>query len=308
MRTLDLLRDSMFGRVVYYASGRRLFQHPEDRPDFILPPRYAVHLSTSGSLTNRSAGPAQSDRPLKSEPYSEDKKTSKGAEFDGGIVKSAEKSGFHMPHRESTMAQEVLHVHPRDEEKADLAAMEEEEKRVYENPDIVDWYSPDDPECPESVSGRFLDPLRSLSVAPQWSFVKRCYVTFQIGLLTFAIYVGSSIYAPGIPDLAQKFGISTVAGSLGITMFVLGYAIGPVSAPRPYFDRRSNTQHADDSRTHYRTPAIRQSTGVCGHAAHLRTHPDPNCVIEEPWRPATVTVHRWFRWLPPSRLWRSQPR
>lgn len=62
----------------------------------------------------------------------------------------------------------------------------------------------------------------------QWSRSKRTFVTFEICLLTFSIYVGSSIFAPGIADISEKFGISPVAGSLGVTMFVLGYGIGPM--------------------------------------------------------------------------------
>ena len=43
------------------------------------------------------------------------------------------------------------------------------------------------------------------------------------------MYMGSSIYGPGVGDLSEKFGISQVAASLGITVFVMGYAVGPVS-------------------------------------------------------------------------------
>ena len=69
----------------------------------------------------------------------------------------------------------------------------------------------------------------SLTCVLQWSLAKRCWVTFQITWLTFSIYIAPSIWAPGIPDLSEKLGISYVAGDLGITMFVLGYACGPVS-------------------------------------------------------------------------------
>jgi DHA1 family multidrug resistance protein-like MFS transporter len=47
-----------------------------------------------------------------------------------------------------------------------------------------------------------------------------------IWLLTFAIYVGSAIYTPGIPGVAKQFGVSNVAATLGLTLFVLGYGIG----------------------------------------------------------------------------------
>lgn len=62
----------------------------------------------------------------------------------------------------------------------------------------------------------------------QWSFAKRCFVTFDICFLTFSIYIGSAIYSPGTALIAQQFGISDVAATLGLSLFVLGYGIGPM--------------------------------------------------------------------------------
>ncbi len=62
----------------------------------------------------------------------------------------------------------------------------------------------------------------------QWSLWKKCFVTFDICLLTFSIYIGSAIYAPGIEDVSIKFGVSPVAATLGLTIFVIGYGIGPM--------------------------------------------------------------------------------
>lgn len=53
-------------------------------------------------------------------------------------------------------------------------------------------------------------------------------MTFEICLLTFSIYIGSAIYAPGIDVLSSQFGISSIAGTLGLTLFVVGYGIGPM--------------------------------------------------------------------------------
>ncbi|EIN09355.1 MFS general substrate transporter [Punctularia strigosozonata HHB-11173 SS5] len=94
------------------------------------------------------------------------------------------------------------------------AELKDEEKEKWEDPKwlrTVDWYGPDDPECPRN-----------------WSFAKKCFVTFDICLITFAIYIGSAIYSPGILFVAEEFNVSPVAATLGITMFVLGYGIGPM--------------------------------------------------------------------------------
>jgi MFS transporter, DHA1 family, multidrug resistance protein len=53
-------------------------------------------------------------------------------------------------------------------------------------------------------------------------------VTFEICFLTFSVYIGSAIYSAGIEDVTRVFGVSQVAATLGLTLFVAGYAIGPM--------------------------------------------------------------------------------
>ncbi|KAI8241169.1 Caffeine resistance protein 5 [Colletotrichum sp. SAR 10_96] len=61
-----------------------------------------------------------------------------------------------------------------------------------------------------------------------WSLTKKTFATFQICLLTIAIYIGSAIYAAGVRDISRVFGVSPVAGILGLTLFVAGYGLGPM--------------------------------------------------------------------------------
>lgn len=76
---------------------------------------------------------------------------------------------------------------------------------------IVDWWGPDDPENPRN-----------------WSRFKRCWVTFCICFLTFSVYIGSAIYSAGITGVTREFGVSQTAALLGLSLFVLGYALGPM--------------------------------------------------------------------------------
>ncbi|KAF5676591.1 MFS DHA1 multidrug resistance [Fusarium heterosporum] len=76
---------------------------------------------------------------------------------------------------------------------------------------VVDWYGPDDPENPRN-----------------WSRMKRFFVTFEICLLTFSVYIGSAIYSAGLQSVMQEFGVSQVAATLGLTVFVAGYGLGPM--------------------------------------------------------------------------------
>lgn len=61
-----------------------------------------------------------------------------------------------------------------------------------------------------------------------WSRGKKFFVTFEICLLTFSIYIGSAIYSAGIEDVVKVFGVSKVAATLGLTLFVAGYGLGPM--------------------------------------------------------------------------------
>lgn len=57
---------------------------------------------------------------------------------------------------------------------------------------------------------------------------KKCWFTGTIMLLTTSIYMGSSIWAPAIEQGAGYFHVGLVASTLGISLFVLGYATGPL--------------------------------------------------------------------------------
>lgn len=61
-----------------------------------------------------------------------------------------------------------------------------------------------------------------------WSTPKKVFVTFQICLLTTSVYIGSAIYTAGILGIQQHFKVGEVKALLGLTLFVLGYALGPM--------------------------------------------------------------------------------
>ncbi|KAJ9123137.1 hypothetical protein QFC22_001330 [Naganishia vaughanmartiniae] len=80
-----------------------------------------------------------------------------------------------------------------------------------EDPDLVDWYGPDDPANPMN-----------------WSPGKKAWVTGMICLITTSVYSGSSVYSPGIPEAMQYFGVAQVPATLGLSLFVVGYGLGPL--------------------------------------------------------------------------------
>ncbi|KAJ7498102.1 major facilitator superfamily domain-containing protein [Mycena galericulata] len=78
------------------------------------------------------------------------------------------------------------------------------------DPYLIDWEE-DDPDDPRN-----------------WSFKKRAFVALSISLLTFSVYIGSAIYTSSIPGLMAEFHVSLTLATLGLTLYVLGYGIGPM--------------------------------------------------------------------------------
>ncbi|KAF9065029.1 major facilitator superfamily domain-containing protein [Rhodocollybia butyracea] len=90
-------------------------------------------------------------------------------------------------------------------------ANELDEKLSLDDPNIVGWYGDDDPDNPRN-----------------WSSAKRAFVAFSISLMTFTMYIGSAIYTPSIPGIMEEFNVSLTHATLGLTLYVLGYGIGPM--------------------------------------------------------------------------------
>lgn len=57
---------------------------------------------------------------------------------------------------------------------------------------------------------------------------KKFFVTFEICLLTFSVYIGSAIFSAGTTSVQQEFGVGQVAATLGLSLFVAGYGLGPM--------------------------------------------------------------------------------
>ncbi|KAJ7128070.1 major facilitator superfamily domain-containing protein [Mycena filopes] len=86
----------------------------------------------------------------------------------------------------------------------------EKPKEEVPDPWLVDWEE-NDPDNPRN-----------------WSFRKRAFVAFSISLLTFSVYIGSAIYTSSIPGLVAEYNISLTRATLGLTLYVLAYGVGPM--------------------------------------------------------------------------------
>ena len=68
------------------------------------------------------------------------------------------------------------------------------------------------------------DPLH----AQNWPMKKKLGVAIVLGYFTFCAAFGSSIFSAAIASVAYKFNLSQEVGILGVSLYVLGFATGPI--------------------------------------------------------------------------------
>jgi MFS family permease len=76
---------------------------------------------------------------------------------------------------------------------------------------IADWDGPNDPANPKT-----------------WSMGLRVYHTLLPALYGFSVSIGTSLYSPGVFDVQAEFEVSEYVALLGLSLFALGLALGPV--------------------------------------------------------------------------------
>lgn len=84
-------------------------------------------------------------------------------------------------------------------------------KRTRDGAILVDWYYSDDPENPHN-----------------WSNGKRLGITLIICFYTFVVYTTSAIYVSSEEGVQRAFGVSSIKSTLGLSLYVLGYGVGPL--------------------------------------------------------------------------------
>ncbi|GAA6005794.1 hypothetical protein JCM11491_004013 [Sporobolomyces phaffii] len=199
---LDLVRDSVFGNLVNYASGGRYLPYEDQKPGYVVPARYLAPQTQSGLPTSRTISQA----PTAASSVASPPETLVNA---NGICKELAKEDEAADSEKKRLdeveaAKNETTLSDRDVEKGGLP------------PAIADY--------PYLVTFEENDQDRPLN----WSMRKRTFVGFLIGLLTFGVYVGSAIYTPSIPGLMERFGASQVLATSGLTLFVTFYGIGPM--------------------------------------------------------------------------------
>ncbi|KAH8815498.1 putative MFS multidrug transporter [Xylogone sp. PMI_703] len=75
---------------------------------------------------------------------------------------------------------------------------------------VVGWYGPDDPENPKN-----------------FSTTKKWVITWCYALVSLCVTFASSIFSTNIVVTANRFNVSTEVTTLGVSLFILGFGVGP---------------------------------------------------------------------------------
>jgi DHA1 family multidrug resistance protein-like MFS transporter len=84
------------------------------------------------------------------------------------------------------------------------------EKENQKDPHLVEW-DHDDQENPFN-----------------WPQRRRWVYTVLLGLVTFVVTFASSVFSAATEVIAEQFGVSDEVSTLGTSLFVLGFAFGPI--------------------------------------------------------------------------------
>ena len=104
----------------------------------------------------------------------------------------------------------------KDLEKGD-AEGEKKKQESAKDPNLIVWDGPNDPENPMN-----------------WPASKKWIVTIAFGVMTFCVTFASSVFSNATIPTSIEFGVSTEVTTLGTSLFVLGFAVGPlVGQPSP---------------------------------------------------------------------------
>ncbi|KAI9713845.1 MAG: hypothetical protein M1820_000575 [Bogoriella megaspora] len=191
----ELLRDTAFGQTVRFLSRRKFFKYPEEEdPNFW---KYYVNEELSGHLAHHGhAGPHGDDSDTEDRP----------AAGLGGVRTRDAEAKFEKDDPQSGDSSRTRVQDGGYNRASGVKIDPEKGKDIH----LVTW-TPNDVQNPQN-----------------WSLLKKVFVTAEICLLTFSVYIGSAIYTAGLMDVEQRFHVSQVAADLGLTLFVAGYGVGPM--------------------------------------------------------------------------------
>jgi len=98
-----------------------------------------------------------------------------------------------------------------DLEKGQSQASNDSDEKDEKDPNLVEWDGADDPGNPQN-----------------WPFMKKALATGALSCCTLCITFASSVFSTATIPTAMEFGVSEEVMILGTSLFVLGFAVGPM--------------------------------------------------------------------------------
>lgn len=232
----DIIRDAAIGQVIRWVTGNRYLKYPEEKDDFKLPEPWVQLMNgvpiTSANTSTSDASTAAEDKETGGILRSPSNGSSHGSTARGQSPQPSrapkdEEQATESGRRRSSAQQSVSHEHAQHSELGDMTRQRHDEDEEHELEKVksipivpqttkdgailVDWYYTDDPDNPYN-----------------WSRNKRLLINVLICLYTFVVYTTSAIYTTSEGGIMQRFGVSEIKATLGLSIYVLGYGIGPL--------------------------------------------------------------------------------
>ena len=225
---MDAIQDAPVGQFINWVSKGKYFRFPEDDPNFKIPWEQAsvnekekeieATEGVNGSgLTSTNTSPGNISR-APSNSYVKREDIEAGALSTIPTSHSSARGEFGVvTTRTRTREQTTPYSVERFEVEQDEAIERQQgssiiaPQRTADGIILVDWYTTDDPANPQN-----------------WGSWKKVWIAFVIFMYTFAVYSASAIYTSAEDQVMAKFGVGQAKASLGLSMYVIGYGIGPM--------------------------------------------------------------------------------
>ena len=194
----SLVREAPLGQLIRYLTKNKYFQYPEEKPGFELPEAWIqvmqeLDAPNSEKVTESNTEPSSESK--EQEVQTEQPTSGQGSET------ISEKSTLDGDTEANAGAENLEQV----------KSIPITPKKTKDGAILVDWYYSDDAENPHA-----------------WSNSKRAGVVTIICLYTFVVYTTSAIYTSSETGIMEQFGVGEVVVTLGLSLYVLGYGVGPL--------------------------------------------------------------------------------
>lgn len=220
----SLIRESAFGQFMRLISGKRIFKYPEEIDPTPWIEKYGPEATAKDRQRPRSP-PSDDD---KNDEKDEDEKDDPEFKFTGPYAKDTAPAPYVPRGPESAQRQQRQYQSDASRHNSGSTSRtrvgSEDESEKGKNSKSKNGDEEEKGKDYTLVEFDENDPENPMN----WSHAKKFFVTFEICLLTFGVYIGSAIYSAGIQSVSMEFGVSEVAATLGLTLFVAGYGVGPL--------------------------------------------------------------------------------